>query len=494
MFQMSFKSHSQMLRALWFLAVAAGCLFAFKTLAAIPLTSLWNDELRTVEKSFQPSLGFLYGYLRRDVHPPLYYSLLWGAGKLFGETVIVLRSFSWLCYLVGAGSLALACWAWGRSQAAVAVAALLALALPFTVRFAVEGKAYALLYGLISLAVLFRLRLIRGDSTAAIPYGLFWSAAALTHYYGVGLLLCQAALDVWRRRPTARPLAWALLLPTAWMLANLSYLLGSGGRAWISPASPLLLLKVLRIALGAHWPVVLLACGVLALLFWRQPTSRLEAASVLVKDWGVDAGLLLFVGTFAVSLLKPSAVDRYYIVLVPAFIGAFSCWLGLQIRDSGVGPWRRGLVAVIFAAILVLFWHDSYRAIAPLARMDGHRKGNDFRSLSLMAAYSPFKYSSQCRQLNAYDHLLIQENLSRPLAPWGCLPLRGRSVDPAFADQFPRLPGKLVALAVTGRKTSAETVLGPFRQALEARGFECALDQHSTRSASVFNCRAPDQQ
>lgn len=476
------------------LAGLVGFLFAFKTLAAIPLTSLWNDELRTVEKAFQPSLGFLFQYLRGDVHPPLYYVLIWGSGKLFGETVAVLRSFSWVCYLLGAAALALASWSWGGSQLAAALAGVLGLALPFTVRYAVEGKAYALLYALIALAIGFRIRLIRNGENVGLPYAVCWSAAALTHYYGLGLLLCQAALD-WRRgRPAVRPLAWALVAPTLWMLANLSFLLGSGGRDWIPPASLELLWRLLRLGLGPHWPAVLIAGVLVVLVCWSPQHAGSRQVRKLMADWGLDAGLLLLAGSFLVSMLKPSAIDRYYIVLVPAAIGVSACWLGARLGAlKDPGQWRRALVVMTLSFLLLLFWADSYHLIVPSPRSEAHRKGNDFRLLAMVSASAPLKFSPQCRQLNAYDHVLVQEHLLQPQAPWECLQPGGRKDGLAWGRQVASSAEKEVVLAITGRKITKSSFLDPYLLGLEARGFRCELASRSTRFAKVFHCQLRDQ-
>ncbi|KZR80442.1 hypothetical protein PMIT1342_02391 [Prochlorococcus marinus str. MIT 1342] len=202
------------------LIIALTCLvaFIFKALAAVNLTSLWNDELSTVDKSFQPSLRFLINYLRTDVHPPFYYVILWVTGKLFGETVMVLRSFSWVAYVVGCAAISAAVWNFQKSPVAAICAALLSSAIPFTVRYSVEGKAYAFLFALIAIALVFRLRMLRNKSNSGPLYALAFAAAGMTHYYGFGLLLTQTFLDGIRRK--SRLFAWdsyALLLPILWI-------------------------------------------------------------------------------------------------------------------------------------------------------------------------------------------------------------------------------------------------------------------------------------
>ena len=45
--------------------------FALRTLVLIDATSLWSDELYSVDKSFQPSFSRLMAMLREDPIPPL---------------------------------------------------------------------------------------------------------------------------------------------------------------------------------------------------------------------------------------------------------------------------------------------------------------------------------------------------------------------------------------------------------------------------------------
>ena len=55
----------------WLFLLALVCsAFAFRTLFLIDATSLWSDELYSVGKSFQPSLGALVEMLREETHPP----------------------------------------------------------------------------------------------------------------------------------------------------------------------------------------------------------------------------------------------------------------------------------------------------------------------------------------------------------------------------------------------------------------------------------------
>ena len=179
------------LRRPWLcLALLLAAAFAFRTLALIDATALWSDELYSVGKSFQPSVTELWSMLRQDTHPPLYYTLLWGWGQLVGESPVSLRLLSWFAYLAGGGvmvaqSLALAQGQWR----VVPLSLLLAFCSPYPVRFAIEGKSYALLVLLVALAWWWR--------RAQRPwlYGMAAACAGLTHFYGLFVVLATAMWD-----------------------------------------------------------------------------------------------------------------------------------------------------------------------------------------------------------------------------------------------------------------------------------------------------------
>ena len=100
MLERAFKGHKYLSSGLVVLALMVSLLFAIKALCLIDRSSLWGDELRTVIKAFQPSVPFIFDYLKTDSHPPLYYLMLWGWGQSVGQSAISLRLFSWLAYLV----------------------------------------------------------------------------------------------------------------------------------------------------------------------------------------------------------------------------------------------------------------------------------------------------------------------------------------------------------------------------------------------------------
>ena len=93
------------------------------------------------------------------------------------------------------------------------VAALLAFCSPYPIRFAIEGKSYALLVLLVALAWWWR------RSSHFIGYGVMAGLAGMTHFYGLFLVLAAAAWDGWRRRWSFSAAALIGALPAlAWIV------------------------------------------------------------------------------------------------------------------------------------------------------------------------------------------------------------------------------------------------------------------------------------
>ena len=110
---------------------------------------------------------------------------------------------SWLAYLASGLVMVRQAMALGQagSRARVAAAAaLLAFCSPYPIRFAIEGKSYAVLVLLAALVWWWR------RSGCPIAYGAVAGLAGLTHFYGLFLVLAAAVWDGWKRR-------WTLLSP-----------------------------------------------------------------------------------------------------------------------------------------------------------------------------------------------------------------------------------------------------------------------------------------
>jgi hypothetical protein len=405
------------------LVVLVCSVFALRALVLIDATGLWSDELYTVGKSFQPSYAALLAMLRLDTHPPLYYSLVWIWGQLLPASAVTLRLFSWLAYLAGgllitaqAGALARRC-SWARPRLAMAAAALMAFCSPYPVRFAVEGKGYALLVLLVALAWWWRQR------HQWLGYGFSVVLAALTHYYGLFLFAAAAVWDGWRGRRRASLVAAAGLVPALlWMVQASAYLMRSGTGAWIGRPDFALLEDTLARALGL-WPLPKLGLLLVAVVVARAglrvspPDRNPPAESPPLADLsGLTPSLLMVGGVVVISFWRPLAFSRYFVVLLPALIP----WLAVRLSALPLTQRGRGVVALAAAALVLSWWWHSFRELDPAVNGHGAREADQFQLVSRALAAESHRFSRRERLFNLSDRMeLAAGRMAEPEGPWG---------------------------------------------------------------------------
>lgn len=463
--------------------------FALRALSLIEATGLWSDELYTVGKSFQPSVAAMLAMLRQDTHPPLYYGLLWGWGQLLPRSGLSLRLFSWLAYLAGGVLITAQSRALARDQeggggrpslaTATSLAALLAFCSPYPVRFAIEGKGYALLVLLVALAWWWR--------RAGRPglYGLAVALAACTHYYGLFLFAAAAVWDGWQRRwRLAGAAALGLLPALAWMALASAYLMRSGTGAWIGRPDFALLEDTLARALGL-WPLPKLALLVLA--FWairrwgvaHDGAGQRWQQPALADRSGLTPSLLMVLAVVLVSFWKPLAFSRYFVVLLPALIP----WLAVQGAAWRLN--RRGAVigGAALAALLLSWWWHCFQELDPAVNGHGTRESDDFQLLSQRLGGEPNRFSRRERLLNLSDRIEVAAGrMSAPSQPWR----DAASLDALLARD--NRPPELW-LADSGDRAGVAPRLKPMRRRAEAAGYRCEWLELASPYAQALRCR-----
>lgn len=178
----------------------------------LPVREVWLDESHSAMLAGMP-LGRMLDFVRGDVHPPLYFLLLNGWTRLFGDTAWALRGFSLLASIgAGLGFAGLALRVFNHRSAAV-LAAWLFWFSPVLFYYAVEIRMYALatLWCVLAFVALDRI-LVSGKAPSrwALP-GFVLAAAAMlyTHYVAIFVLagtFAFWAVEVISRRATLRPL------------------------------------------------------------------------------------------------------------------------------------------------------------------------------------------------------------------------------------------------------------------------------------------------
>ncbi len=228
-------------------AVAVGgVVFVGVVLRFATTSPLWLDEALSVNIAQQP-LGEIAAALRHDGHPPLYYWLLYGWIKVFGDSDIAVRALSGVASVVTLPLAYAAGKRLGGPSAGVATLVMLAL-LPFAARYATETRMYALVMLAVTagyLAVrrtLERPTLANGAAVAVAAAALCW-----LQYWGVFLAAATALVLLFsvRRRFVERRAGLTVVAGIAagaatlvFWLPSLLYQMRHTGTPWAATTRP----------------------------------------------------------------------------------------------------------------------------------------------------------------------------------------------------------------------------------------------------------------
>lgn len=180
---------------------------------------LWVDEAMSVAQARLPFPEMIHHLSTLDVHPPLYYTLLWVTMRLFGNGEIAVRVPSILLGTLMVPAMYLA----GRDiydRRTGLVAAAVGAVAPVAVWYSQEARMYSLLMLLSILAVWAQFRALHAGRTRNwLLLGLLQAGIAWTMYLGVFFVIAQQVVTlcalVHQRRD--RLAAKRLLLP--WLLS-----------------------------------------------------------------------------------------------------------------------------------------------------------------------------------------------------------------------------------------------------------------------------------
>jgi uncharacterized membrane protein len=308
-----------------------------------------------------------------DVHPPLYFTFLWGSIRLFGHGEMAVRAPSILfgvlliplVYLLGTE-------AYDRRTGALA--SIIVAVAPFTVWYSQEARMYSQLMVFSVLALWSQLRVLRrGGWFPWAVYALSSVAMIATQYFGLWQLLAQQFIFVvviasrWRRegRPPRLLGGWlCAAIPMAVSLAPLALLMkqqfsidqatgqafGAAANAGVGTTSIYSIIANISDAIiGFHSSAAVADIS----SFW--PLAMLSGLALLGRRAGSVSYLLLvvvvvpFVGMFVLAEFKESLGDvRYLSTTVPVLLLLLA--RGLTALVTG----RRLLAVVVGALIGVL--------------------------------------------------------------------------------------------------------------------------------------------
>ena len=196
------------------------------------LRGIWLDEATSIHQAGMSFTGMLANLRNTDVHPPLYFSVLWVADRLFGTGELAMRSPSIL-----AGTLVIpiayvtARDLWDRRSGIIAAA--LATVAPILVWYSQEVRMYSMFMLFALIAIWGQARVLRrGSQQDWAIFTLASAALVWTEYFGLLQVIGQQvvfAWMAWSRRRHREKLS-RLLIP--WALATFALL------AFLAPLAP----------------------------------------------------------------------------------------------------------------------------------------------------------------------------------------------------------------------------------------------------------------
>jgi 4-amino-4-deoxy-L-arabinose transferase-like glycosyltransferase len=350
---------------------------------------LWYDEAFAVLFAAKGPAAMIYGTLTSgggaaaDVHPLLYYTLLWLWEQLFGTSPLAARSLSLLFGLIAIVlAMGLARRIFGR-EASLATGVILATS-PFMVHYGQEARMYAMLACLLLGATwLFWEAVHGGLNWAWAGVGLLAAAAMYTHVLAVFFLFVLFASILWLGGRghwlgvmAAGLLALILYLP--WLLQLPMQVAKVAQAYWIPVPGPADAIRTL-IGYIAGLPVPEWALGPVlfaALILtidggWASARAwRGQSPSASKACWLAALGAIPPILMFAVSQWRSVYLDR---AMLPA-AAVFLMWIAWSLSEGDLPRLPRltgwGLLALSFGLGLVGFF--SYRGFpyAPFARLD----------------------------------------------------------------------------------------------------------------------------
>ncbi|MGI9051400.1 MAG: glycosyltransferase family 39 protein, partial [Ilumatobacteraceae bacterium] len=343
-------------RATTWIAAGLGALVVVGIGARVwPRRALWLDEAQSVAIAGQ-ALTAIPGVLRTDGAPPAYYLLLHVWMELFGDSDVAVRSLSVALSVATLAVLAVALDRFAGRRAAVTVTVLLATN-PFVIRYAAEGRMYALVMlevvvGMLAVDACLR----RPSLMRAVPVAVLTALLLYTHYWAIYLVVATVIVLVVAALGDRPPRAVLVAIGggvVAWLPWVPTFLFQSERTAtpWAEPARPVSLVAVLDVGLRGSEPVPVLLGGAMGALVvlgvWR-------GAALVRRPMGTRAlgGVLALtlVGALVGAMLSDSAyASRYTAVAVPLMITLAA--LGASTLPA---RWSMAVVGVLGVAGLVL--------------------------------------------------------------------------------------------------------------------------------------------
>jgi mannosyltransferase len=302
------------------------CLAGFLNFLWLGRKSLWIDEIHSYRFAALSPADFRQLVIELEEPNMLLYYLLLRVWLAFGDTEFVLRSLSALAGLAAVAAVYALAERLLGSRVALIAALLLALN-PMVIRYAQEARGYTLVMLLVTASTFFFVQGVEYSRTRDwLAYALTSVLAVYSHVFAALVLLAHALSLIFIG---ARRIPWRGLLITG---ASITLLLltspigifivtrdSSGTLAWVSEPSLKRFVGVFAALAGSRWLLALYAPLCLSALLvtvrkWRTSSEyRTTWYYALLVVWLISPVVI----AFAVSMVKPVFVPRYFIMCIP---------------------------------------------------------------------------------------------------------------------------------------------------------------------------------
>lgn len=431
-------------------AVTAGVL-----LRLYARSELWLDEALTVNLSKVP-LGQLRHVLANDGAPPLYYFLLHGWMKVFGDSNEAVRL---LPALFSVATLPLVHRAGRRlGGPTVGLAALVLTATsPFAIRYATENRMYSLVALLVTAGWLVLVEAMdagrdRPRTLPLVGVGLVTGALLLTHYWAIYLLAVTAGLLVltaWRRPERRTAAIWCLgamvvgsvVLFGPWIPTFL-YQAAHTGTPWGIAPSPVEVAFTTLVDLGGGpFPEGQALAGLVAFLALLAVFGRAVDGHRIELDLHTRpgarrelfvGGIALFIAVTAGVLTASAFASRYTSIAFPLVILAAAYGLrAFADRRVVAGVLAlAALLGVIGGVRSMVFRRTSADEVARLIAANGGQPGD-------VVAYCPDQLGPDVSRVlpDDLDQLTFPDGARPAIVNWVDYAERVRAADPVAFGQ-----------------------------------------------------------
>lgn len=406
-------------RTRWNWIVLAILLLAFSLrILKLDGQSLWWDETLTVYGSNQDMISLLQGILERRVHPPLFYVLMhfW---LLVGKEQFVVQTFAVFWGTLSVAAIYPVGRMVGGHKAGVCSTLLLAVS-PYAIWYSQEARMYSLTAFLVLIANYFLMKTLREDhSKYWIGYSAFTLLAIWTHHICLFIIPAQLAFVILNRGTHRTELRACL---TSITLIGLLYLpwvvtiFATGGFhnaaiGWVPfPQLQDLFWTPYVFTLGStsdphhlsNILVVLLCLSLvgLSLFLVRKPSTEDHQRSgrIFLAYWLFVPAILVFLISLDMPISQKRSIymDRYFTLLLPAYIALVACGL------SAISKLRKelGLLALLIVLMPTLvslrnlyfderYFRDDWRGAVRYIQQEG---GPDDPILMKPSFFIPVQY------------------------------------------------------------------------------------------------------